>query len=380
MMQFTDAVTITGTRETTDGYLVADARIARTGVQIYLGAEVGRPDQYAVRVYRPEEEVFSNDSLASYAHKPLTNDHPAQSVTADTWRTLAVGNLDGSVARDGEFVRVPLIIMDSTAINDVKGGKRELSAGYTCDLVFDSGTTPAGEEYDAMQKNIRVNHVAIVARGRAGSQARIGDGAVWGVTPIDDHVTEDTAPMATRTVLVDGLQVETTDAGAIAIEKLTRDLADAKTAGRAYSDTLAKEINDNTAAIAAKDAEIGALKVDLQKAKDALPTGAALDAMVADRVALVTTARAILPALKHDGVSDADIRKAVVIAKMGDAAITGVSDAEISGMFKALARTADPLKGVPVGITGTNDAQTVARSAYDQMVADIHAGKSSNAA
>ncbi|WP_312879867.1 DUF2213 domain-containing protein [Phyllobacterium trifolii] len=40
-MQFTDAVTVAGKRRRDDGYLVADARIARTGIQNYLGSEVG---------------------------------------------------------------------------------------------------------------------------------------------------------------------------------------------------------------------------------------------------------------------------------------------------------------------------------------------------
>ena len=45
-------------RTTADGYLVATPRIARTGIQIYNGAEVGRPEMPQVRIYRPPEEVF----------------------------------------------------------------------------------------------------------------------------------------------------------------------------------------------------------------------------------------------------------------------------------------------------------------------------------
>ena len=41
-------------RETKDGYLVCSPRISRTGVQIYKGFEVGRPDLDEVRIYRPE--------------------------------------------------------------------------------------------------------------------------------------------------------------------------------------------------------------------------------------------------------------------------------------------------------------------------------------
>ncbi|MBP1845913.1 hypothetical protein J2046_004187 [Rhizobium petrolearium] len=63
-MQLFDAVILDGLRRTQDGYLVADARVARTGIQLYTGPEVdpenkhGFRDKAVVRVYRPEEEVF----------------------------------------------------------------------------------------------------------------------------------------------------------------------------------------------------------------------------------------------------------------------------------------------------------------------------------
>ncbi len=35
-----DSVSVSAVRRTTDGYLVAEARVARTGIQDYLGTEV----------------------------------------------------------------------------------------------------------------------------------------------------------------------------------------------------------------------------------------------------------------------------------------------------------------------------------------------------
>lgn len=225
-MQFTDAVTIKGTRLRDDGYLVVDARVARTGIQRYLGSEVGRPDLAVVDVYRPEAEVFSADAMASFAHRPVTDDHPKGAVTADNWKQLSVGQTDGEIKRDGDFLRIPLMVADAATIQKVQAGKRELSAGYTCDLKWEPGTTPDGLKYDAVQTNIRANHVAIVTRGRAGSDVRIGDDAdKWGTAPITTAHDKETS-MTTRNVMVDGLSVETTDAGAQAITKL---LADRKT-------------------------------------------------------------------------------------------------------------------------------------------------------
>ena len=45
-------------RMTANGYLVAQARVARTGIQLYHGDEVGDP-RATVRVYRPEKTVLT---------------------------------------------------------------------------------------------------------------------------------------------------------------------------------------------------------------------------------------------------------------------------------------------------------------------------------
>jgi uncharacterized protein len=178
MIFVTDRATVSGTHRTADGYLAADARIARTGIQIYSGREVGKPEMASVRVYRSPDEVFAPAAMASIAHKPITLDHPAENVDASRWKGTAVGWTGESVARDGSTIRVPMMVADASAIASVESGARQLSAGYTCDLQWGAGVTPEGEAYDAKQVGIRVNHVAIVPAGRAGSECRIGDAAM----------------------------------------------------------------------------------------------------------------------------------------------------------------------------------------------------------
>lgn len=344
-MKFTDAVSIAGTRRRDDGYLVADARVARTGIQLYAGYELGKPEMPVVRVYRPDDEVFSRETLASFAHRPVTNDHPAEAVTSDNWKDHAVGNTSDEVARDGSMIRVPLMVSDGATIKLIEDGKRELSAGYTCDLVFEAGQTNSGEAYDAIQKNIRANHVAIVQRGRAGSEVRIGDDAgKWGASPVTTQTADErTSHMADalRKVLVDGLQVETTDAGATAIDKLQKDvatltqrLADAQKEKEDEDEEKAKELDK-------KEAEIDDLK---GKVLDA----AGLDKLVQARGDLIATAKVIAADVKTDGLSDADIRKAVVASIRGDDALKGKSQAYIDAAFDLLADNAsqvtDPVR------------------------------------
>ena len=175
-MNLFDAFVIDGVRRTADGYLAAHAKVARTGIQIYKGSELGRPELDKVRVYRPPEEVFHADALKSFTHRPVTLKHPNVPVTARNWKKFAGGQTGDEVVRDGEYVRVPMVMMDQALIDAYeKRGIKELSMGYSTDIQWRTGVTDAGESYDAVQTAIRGNHLAIVPAARGGDQLRIGD-------------------------------------------------------------------------------------------------------------------------------------------------------------------------------------------------------------
>lgn len=360
-MQFTDAVTVAGTRRTGDGYLVATAKCVRAGIQIYTGDELGKPDMKVVRVYRPAEEVFAKDSLQSFSHAPITINHPTEQVTADNWKALSVGEVSTAAKKVDDWVELPLIFKDAAAIALIEDGKRELSAGYVADFDFTAGVTPSGEPYDAIQRSIRVNHLALVDKARAGSQARVGDSAnTWGAAPLPPTADKETITMsdALRTVVVDGLSVQTTDQGAQAIAKLQKDL-----------ETSAAKIVTNdaahVAALAKKDEEIGTLKADLKKAQDAANVD--VSKLVADRVALETQVRAIDATIDPAGKSDDDLRKATVAAKLGDDMVKDAQPAEITGMFKALTKDAKPNDTVREALR-TQDHSVAANDAWNDAV------------
>lgn len=310
-MQLFDAVTLGEPRLTRDGYLVADAKIARTGIQLYSGKEIdpdnkqGWRDKALVRVYRPESEVFSTDAMASFAHKPITDDHPAEAVSSKNWKAHSVGMTGNEIARDGAFIRVPMVVMDAASIQNWKDGKRELSCGYESQIVFDAGTTPEGEAYDAIQTNIRGNHLAIVGRGRAGSECRIGDRGAPDTDKPSAPLIQGDRHMALKTIIVDGLPVETTDAGEAAVNKL-RGLLD--TAASA----LTKAEEDKKNALAEKDKELATKDAEITDLKGKVLDAAALDALVADRAAVVTKAKALDANVVTDGKSIAEIKRAVL--------------------------------------------------------------------
>lgn len=158
-----------------DGSIMANPRVGRIGIQLYQGKELGRNDMEVVRVFRPEDQVMAKQAMSSVTHRPVTNDHPPEPVTADNWKKYAVGHTGDTVARDGDYIRVPMMLSDGGAIKDFTDGKKELSLGYTSQLEWREGMTPQGEKYDAVQSGIRVNHLALVDAARGGPKLAIGD-------------------------------------------------------------------------------------------------------------------------------------------------------------------------------------------------------------
>src|SRR5215471_14634534 len=185
-------------RESADGYLLAVPRVARTGIQTYKGFEIGRPDLNDVRVYRPPDQVFDKKAMSSLAWRPITLDHPPETVNSSNWREYGVGQSSGDVARDGEYIRVPMMVMDAAAISAVRNGKAQLSVGYGARLVWGDGKTPSGESYHATQTQIRANHIAIVSQARGGSALRLGDATAEDGYGDRDYSAEQRQQMAAK--------------------------------------------------------------------------------------------------------------------------------------------------------------------------------------
>lgn len=155
--------------ETAEGYLICmNVPVARLGTQDYLAEEMGLQGRYGqvVKVHRLPEEVFSKKALSSLEGKPVTDDHPSSGVNASNWGTYAKGHVQ-NVRQDGDFVVADLVIKDPVLISKVKNGKRQVSCGYNCAYV------PYGKDYK--QTDIHMNHVAVVAAGRAGPRVAIKD-------------------------------------------------------------------------------------------------------------------------------------------------------------------------------------------------------------
>ncbi|WP_324695501.1 DUF2213 domain-containing protein [Novosphingobium sp. RL4] len=315
------------------------ARAARAGVYQYGGPEVdpenkhGLRDTALVNVLRDDGTVFDEKSVRSFIGKPITDDHPAAPVTTTNWRDHARGTIMGAM-RDGDYLAFDLLLTDAEAIAKVDGGKRELSNGYSSDLEFGDFTAPDGTKCQARQKSITGNHVALVDRGRAGSECAIKDGfAVCDALPsnILDSLTQE-SPVP-KIVLIDGLSVDVSNADTAAANIATllaaRDAANGKVAG------LETQVATLTAESQTKDAKITTLE---QQVKDAKPTPAQLrDAGKA--LIIVADKAKTLGITVTDEMDEAAIMSATVSKQMGDAAKGWTAD-QIAASFAVLTKDA----------------------------------------
>ena len=340
-IKFTDKASIGSVKKTVDGYIVAQSRALRTGIQEYHASELGLIGDNIVRVMRPEESVFAKDSLKSLSQAPITINHPDELVTPDNWKDYAVGELGADIMRDGEWIVVSPMIKDANAIKAVEGGKVELSAGYVADMM----PAPDNAEYDFVMGPPTYNHIAIVDQARAGREARIGDSAAkpWGAAPI--NLTDKEIQMDMKTVVVGdkAVQVAASDA-----------------------DTITKLIADN----AALKTELAQVKIEAADAAKKVKTDDEIAAMVADGVKelaeVADKARKLVADYDAMGKDAMTIRREVIAKVYGDEAVADLgSDAEITAAFKVAQSTA---KADPVLDAMKEKKPKKEGSAWDDMI------------
>lgn len=160
-----DSIPLVKATYTPEGYLEDTPILTSTGIFEYTN-----PDGSIRRELRLPEEVFKPESLASYCGKPICITHDAGLITKDNVHENAVGTILSEGFRDGASVRAKIIIHDTDEMK--LAGLKELSLGYNLDLDETPGEWN-GQPYDAVQRNIVINHLALVLEARAGEQARL---------------------------------------------------------------------------------------------------------------------------------------------------------------------------------------------------------------
>jgi hypothetical protein len=330
---------------TPEGYLRCWSTIARTGVQMYTDS-----DGSVRREYRPETEVASPESLASFASKAITLEHPPVLLDSANTKDYQIGFSGSEVVYDNGFVRAVMTITDQDAIERImRGDAKEVSAGYRVNYEANAGVTDSGENYDGIQKEISGNHIAVVRRGRAGPQVKLHLDRLDAADP--SLITPVEEPSMTAKVNFDGAEFEVTESVALAV---TKEREDAK---RSYEDmkkmydgmmSKASEMKEEMDAMQKEmkgkcdsaegraDAlaeEVESLRTDLEAAKQVN-----VDSLVEERIALIDKARPSLDsAFDFAGKSVREIMEASIKAVRGDADLSDRSDDYVTAMFDTLA-------------------------------------------
>lgn len=159
---------------------IRDNPISKVGVFPYYGRDISpelEPDKI-YNVYRPEEELKDPETIESFKLLPWTDEHAMLGDEENGMMPAEKKGIHGVVGEDVYYDDGYLkgnIKIFSTKLNDlIDKGKKELSIGYRCLYDIVSGSYK-GKRYDAIQRNIRGNHLALVDEGRSGSDVAVLD-------------------------------------------------------------------------------------------------------------------------------------------------------------------------------------------------------------
>ena len=193
--------------------------------------------------------------------------------------------------------------MTDEAQKEYRKGRKQLSAGYNMKLRWKSGMTKDGIPYDAEQSEIRGNHLAMVAQGRAGN-AQI----------LDEE----------KDMTFDELKKLLADAEtALAAMTADRD----KLAGQVTA-LQASQVSDEAIEMRIADG----VKAELARLKT--------------REEVIVRAKKFAPSMTvADEATVRDIQTIAIKARIADAVLDGKTDEYVAGIFDSL--SAQPVKDNP---------------------------------
>jgi uncharacterized protein len=301
------------------GDYVISATISKVGVFNYRNA-----DGLLRREYRPVDEVLKQASLESMSLAPVTRGHPSSMRVDSKSSHLRVGLVKPGVRPDftAGTVDADLIIHSDEALDAIRAGEKAISPGYTCSLDETPGEWQ-GQPYDAIQKNIRVNHIALLKLGtnRQGPDVRVHmDG--------QDLADPDNYVMVQ---VIDGADApeENIMAETVEVRVLHIDGADHKVPV-AVADAYDNEIKKLVDRADSAEGQVQSLTAALAQATDPKVIGD----KVAQRVALIATVERLTCDKADVLASDRDLQAKVICAFDAKLDISNRSDAFVAAAFE----------------------------------------------
>ena len=330
-VNFVDRIKVPSKRTITDsGQMIVPCAFARTGVQLYTAKQLGikdrEPDE-VIKVHREASDVFDEKSVATFRSCPVTVGHPLDAtgksmpVTIDNSVDLQVGMLEGLPHRFEDTLSGVLVLTHQKALDALDNDETELSAGYLCDIEIVNGKF--------YQRNIRANHIAIVARGRAGSSCRVSDEADEAILALEkDKQEEILGSVDSEEVVQD------------AVSALAMAISDGATVLLAVQDEL------DTAMASVKELEVADAAKDilLKDKDDEIAKGvAALDSAikiskedVIERCEVLDSARYIADMSDFGDKTVDEIRKLVIADQKPELNLDGKNTGYVAAVFDML--------------------------------------------
>jgi hypothetical protein len=185
-----------------DGFLIHyKVPIARVGEFIYNSFELAflfdenRDPNKKIKVYR-DLDSFSDKVLSKNKIVPFTNDHPSGGVNIDNASYTVVGDVYNFCVEDG-VLYADIITRDKDTIKNIEeDGKKEVSIGFEAKYTLLPKTID-GQNYDGLEEIVRINHLSLVNKGKAGSAFKM-------------HAKQEEIPMSEKTFKTDfdGIEVD----------------------------------------------------------------------------------------------------------------------------------------------------------------------------
>lgn len=306
-------------QKTDEGFLFADAPIAKVGVMTYMTPSGPRNE------FVGPEQLFNSDSMDTAKLCPLTNLHPKTVfVTPENAKEESVGSSGENVRQDGDFLRVPVKVTVDTGIQAVKNGRTQLSCGYRATVVKQDGVWN-GIKYSHVQTNRRYNHIALVDHARAGSDVSLrldsSDGVMVALPK------QEGSKMSEKVRLDSGREYE-----------CAPEVKDAYNAQKSKIEELQSKLDDATAQTAKVTGERDDLKGKLDEAQK-VDHSEQIAKAVKDLAAVSEIARQILgkkDVEKIDGMNCEEIKKAVILAKFPKLDLEGQHEKYIQARYDGI--------------------------------------------
>lgn len=294
---------VTGTQETEEGYLYVDGIASYVGVMKYLNEDGSERREY---VPASTLKKYGKNLL----HKPVTLEHPAVGLLDSTnVAKYQVGEVvDAKFDENTEELKVRLLVKDKTAVDEIKSRKTlGLSPGYK---VKRKPARP-GAAWDYEQAERLHNHCALVRNPRAGSGASVRLDSEGNVI-IETETSQEDA-------LKDKEKDENEDGFKAALDAMKSSLDAMKSKMDKMEEKMAKEGNED-------GKKPAFLEKKEEKNEDSFSPAELIEA--------VDAARELDVAFDAATDSVADIRRKVVLSKLGEDA--QVDSDDVRGAFKLL--------------------------------------------